>query len=144
MPGFKADGSGRFSRAQFDTYAARLAGFVRRGGNLTLTDAALSALPALGTGARADQVRSGVFYAGWGDFDDGRGPTYRRHRLARGVNKEGTAEGQGEVDGQSFDNRHQTYEPVPIGYYVGPGGSRNASCDSDRCDSPNWIVDQAA
>src|SRR5919106_6349039 len=64
--------------------------------------------------------------------------------LANGVNMEGTAEGQAEVDGQTFDNRPQPYEPVPLGYYVGPGGSGNANCDSDRCDSPNWIVDQNA
>jgi len=144
MPGFKPGGSGRWTAAQFDTYAARLAEFVRGGGNLTLTDAALSALPALGTGVEADRIRTGVFYAGWADFDDGNGPTYGRHHLAKGVNKEGTAEGQAEVEGQTFDNRHQTYEPVPIGYYVGPGGSGNSACDSDRCDSPNWIVDQEA
>jgi hypothetical protein len=60
------------------------------------------------------------------------------------VNKEGTAEGSASIGGVSFDNRHQTYEPVPIGYYVGPGGSGNAACTSDRCDSPNWIVDEAA
>jgi hypothetical protein len=60
------------------------------------------------------------------------------------VNKEGTAEGKDEVDGQRFDNRHQTYEPVPIGYYVGPSASANSECDFDRCDSPNWIVDQEA
>jgi hypothetical protein len=133
-----------FTAAQRDKYAAALRDFVRGGGNLVLTDGALSALPALGTGIAADRIRSGVFYAGWADFDDGSGPTYDRHPLAKGVNKEGTAEGQAEVDGQSFDNRHQTYEPVPLGYYVGPGGSGNASCDSDRCDSPNWIVDQNA
>jgi hypothetical protein len=59
MPGFKPDGSGRYSNAQFAAYAARLADFARRGGNLTLTDAALSALPALGTGVQADQIRRG-------------------------------------------------------------------------------------
>jgi hypothetical protein len=78
------------------------------------------------------------------DFDDGQGPTYDRHLLAAAVNKEGTAEGRGTVDGRSFDNRHQTYEPVPIGYYVSESASSNAECDVDRCDSPNWIVDQAA
>jgi hypothetical protein len=133
-----------FTVAQRNAYAAGLRDFARGGGNLVLTDGALSALPALGTGIAADRITSGVFYAGWADFDDGSGPTYDRHALAKGVNKEGTAEGQAEVNGQSFDNRHQTYEPVPLGYYVGPGGSGNADCDSDRCDSPNWIVDQNA
>ncbi len=60
------------------------------------------------------------------------------------MNKDGTAEGSATISGQQFDNRHQTYEPVPIGYYVGPGGSGNASCNTDRCDSPKWIVDQRA
>jgi Zinc carboxypeptidase len=135
---------GRHSKAKSELYARRLAAFARGGGNLVLTDGAIAALPALGAGVPADKIRTGSFYAGWADFDDGRGPTYRRHRLAKGVNKEGTAEGQGEVDGQTFDNRHQTYEPVPLGYYVSPEGSGNAACDSDRCDSPNWIVDQDA
>jgi hypothetical protein len=136
-------GSG-YTEAQRTAYAAALSDFARGGGNLTLTDAALDGLPALGTGIGAEQVRTGVFYAGWSDFDDGDGPTYDRHHLAKGVNKEGTAEGQGSVDEQDFDNRHQTYEPVPIGYYISPEGSGNASCTSDRCDSPNWIVDQGA
>jgi hypothetical protein len=145
MPGFDPDPSlSMYSRRQFTKYAETLASFAQRGGNLVLTDAALTALPALGTGIAAEQVSGGVFYAGWMDFDDGQGPTYDRHPLAAGVNKEGTAEGQATIAGQRFDNRHQTYEPVPLGYYVGPGGSGNAACTSDRCDSPNWIVDQSA
>jgi hypothetical protein len=134
----------RFSQKEFERYAGNLAEFARRGGNLTLSDGALSALPFLGTGLTAEQVATGVFYAGWMDFDDGQGETYDRHPLAAGVNKEGTAEGQANVDEQSFNHRHQTYEPVPLGYYVSQSGSGNSSCDSDRCDSPNWIVDQDA
>lgn len=144
MPGFEPDGSGLLTAADRDTYAAALAAFARDGGNLTLTDAALAGLPALDGGLAGDDVHGGVFFAGWMDFDDGDGPTYDRHHLAAGVDKEGTAEGQDTVDGQSFDNRHQTYEPVPLGYYVSPSGAANSSCDSDRCDSPNWIVDQEA
>jgi hypothetical protein len=60
------------------------------------------------------------------DFDDSNGPSYDRHHLAEAVNKEGSAEGSATIGGQRFDNRHQTYEPVPIGYYVGPDGSSNA------------------
>jgi hypothetical protein len=135
---------GRHTPAELDAYADGLREFARRGGNLTLTDAAMEGLPALGAGIDPSAVRSGVFYAGWMDFDDGKGETYARHRLAKGVNKEGTAEGKAEVDGESFDNRHQTYEPVPIGYYVDQSGSGNSDCTQARCDSPNWIVDQAA
>jgi hypothetical protein len=129
---------------QFARYAGHLAEFAGNGGNLVLTDNALAALPFLGTGIQAKRVHRGVFYAGWMDFDDLRGPTYERHRLATGVDMEGTAEGMATADGQRFDNRHQTYEPVPIGYYVGPGASANSACDTDRCDSPNWTVNQTA
>lgn len=144
MPGHSADGSGRYGQSELRAYADALADFARRGGNLTLTDAAMTGLPALGTGLRDEDVRGGVFYAGWIDFDDGDGATYDRHHLASGVDKEGTAEGQDTVDGQEFEHRHQTYEPVPLGYYVDQGGSGNARCTRARCDSPNWTVDQEA
>ncbi|MGH2653047.1 MAG: M14 family zinc carboxypeptidase [Actinomycetota bacterium] len=145
MPGFDPDpAQSRWTASQFQAYVDALAGFAARGGNLVLTDAALAGLPALGTGIPPEAVRGGFFYAGWMDFDDGGGPTYDRHHLAHDVNKEGAAEGAATIGGQAFDNRHQTYEPVPLGYYVGPGGAGNQSCNSDRCDSPNWIVDQGA
>jgi hypothetical protein len=134
----------QYTAREFDRYAGRLAQFASGGGNLVLTDGAMAALPYVGGAVPTDAVTGGVFYAGWMDFDDGQGPTYSRHPLAAGVNKEGTAEGRGTVDGVSFDNRHQTYEPVPLGYYVSESASSNAECDVDRCDSPNWIVDQAA
>jgi hypothetical protein len=134
----------QFSSKEFDRYAGRLAQFAANGGNLVVTDAAMAGLPYLGGVIPPEAVRGGVFYAGWMDFNDGQGATYERHHLAEAVNKEGTAEGQATIGGQSFQNRHQTYEPVPIGYYVGPGGSGNSSCNSDRCDSPNWIVDQGS
>ncbi|MCI0636962.1 MAG: hypothetical protein L0206_24065 [Actinobacteria bacterium] len=133
----------RYTAKQFSRYAGALADFAARGGNLVLTDGAMWALPYLGTGLAAQDVTRGFFYAGWMDFDDGLGATYDRHHLARGVNMEGTAEGSDTVDGQSFDHRHQTYEPTPLGYYVSPSGATNSQCDADRCDSPNWIVDQA-
>ncbi|HEX2049424.1 MAG TPA: hypothetical protein VHJ34_02190 [Actinomycetota bacterium] len=134
----------RYTQRQFEKYAAALSEWAGRGGNLVLTDGAMWALPYLGTGIAADAVDSGYFYAGWMDFDDGNGPTYDRHHLSNAVNKEGTAEGVGTIGDETFDNRHQTYEPVPLGYYVSASGSANAGCDSDKCDSPNWIVDQAA
>lgn len=138
----------KYTQEQFRSYAGALAEWAGRGGNLVVTDGAMWALPYLATGASggvsADAVDSGFFYAGWMDFDDGQGPTYDRHHLAADVNKEGTAEGVGTVDGQTFDNRHQTYEPVPIGYYISASGASNAECDTDKCDSPNWIVDQQA
>jgi len=134
----------RYTSRDFSKYAGAIANFAAGGGNVVLTDQAMTALPFLGTGIQAEDVRGGFFYAGWMDFDDGQGPTYDRHHLATAVNKEGTAEGNANVDGQTFDNRHQTYEPIPLGYYVSESGSGNASCTGDRCDSPNWIVDQTA
>lgn len=147
MPGFDASGDGVYSKRQFERYASQLTRFTARGGNLVLTDSALAGLPALGTGIKPESVDGGYFYAGWMDFhdgDQGQGATYDRHHLAEGVNKEGTAEGTASVGGHEFNHRHQTYEPVPIGYYVSPSGSSNAECDTDRCDSPNWIVSQGA
>jgi hypothetical protein len=144
LPSPGSGSQSQYSAQQFDRFAGQLTQWASDGGNLVLTDGALASLPYLGGVVPADAPGSGVFYAGWMDFDDGQGPTYDRHPLAAAVDKEGTAEGRATVDGQSFDNRHQTYEPVPLGYYVGPGGSSNAGCDSDRCDSPSWIVDQAA
>jgi Zinc carboxypeptidase len=134
----------RYTAKQFSKYAGAIAEWAGRGGNVVLTDGAIAALPSLGTGLEPNDVSSGVFYAGWMDFDDGNGPTYARHGLAADVDKEGTAEGQATVDGQRFDNRHQTYEPTPLGYYVSPAGANNSSCDSDFCDSPNWIVSEDA
>jgi hypothetical protein len=136
------NGPGEYTAREFDRYAGNLAGFASGGGNLVLTDGAMAALPFLGTELAPGDIDSGVFYAGWMDFDAGDGPTYGSHHLARGVDKEGTAEGRASIEGQRFDNRHQTYEPVPLGYYVGPGGSSNSACTSDRCDSPNWVVKQ--
>ena len=143
-PAPKPTPASRYTAKQFSKYAGAIAGFAAGGGNVVLTDGAMAALPFLGTGIAAEDVGSGYFYAGWMDFDDGQGPTYDRHPLAADVDKEGTAEGVGVVGGQTFDNRHQTYEPVPLGYYVSASGSANAACESDRCDAPNWIVDQAA
>ena len=135
---------GTWGPARQHRYARRLATWVQGGGNLVLTDGALTGLAELPTGIPADAIDSGYFYAGWMDFDDGEGETYARHHLAEGVNKEGTAEGQATVDDQTFEHRHQTYEPTPLGFFVSPSGSSNASCTTDVCDSPNWVVDPEA
>ncbi|MGH2750033.1 MAG: hypothetical protein ACRDK3_04045, partial [Actinomycetota bacterium] len=134
----------RYNENQFKRYAGTIAEYAGRGGNVVLTDGALEGLTALSTGITAGDVTGGAFYAGWMDFDDGRGETYDVHHLANDVDKEGAAEGSSTVDGQRFEHRHQTYEPVPLGYYISPSGAGNSECDSDRCDSPNWIVDQQA
>lgn len=122
-------------------YANALNDFVAGGGNLMLTDGALAGLPSLVPALKDSHVTKGYYYAGWIDFDDGEGNATYEHPLARGVDKEGTAEGQASIGDNDFLHRHQTYEPVPIGYKVPVG---DTSCSSDRCDSANWIVDTAA
>lgn len=122
---------------------AALRGFVERGGNLVLTDRAVTGLEALGV-VPPGAVRRGVFYAGWMSFDDEQGPTYARHPLARDIDLEGTAEGSVSLGGTRYGQRRQVYESVALGYYVSPSGAGNSSCTSDRCDAPNWVVDPAA
>ena len=123
----------------------RLRAFVEDGGNLVLTDGALPALEPMGL-LPAGTVRRGVFFAGWIDFADAEGATYARHPLASGVAKEGAAEGRATLDDADYLHRHQTYEPAPLGYYVSAAGPSNAGCSAggDRCDAPNWVVDDAA
>ena len=133
-----------YSKKQQTKYISRLARWTESGGNLVLLDGAIEGLPNLGTGIGHNQIDLGYFYAGWMDFNDGDGPTYDRHHLSSGVNKEGTAEGQATIGDESFSNRHQTYETTPIGYFVHTSGSGNASCNNERCDAPNWIVNQEA
>ena len=137
-------GAAGFSETDRANYASALEAFARNGGNLVLTDEALQGLSRLGLGIGGDKVSGGFFYAGWMNFNDGKGSTYKTHHLAREVNKEGTAEGRATIGSETFTNRHQTYEPVPLGYFVGPSGSANASCNTDKCDSPNWIVNEDA
>jgi hypothetical protein len=84
----------RYTPKQFNRYSGAMAEFAGRGGNVVLTDGAIQGLTALATGITADEITGGSFYAGWMDFDDGRGATYDVHHLAEDVNKEGTAEGK--------------------------------------------------
>ena len=144
MPGYLAGGVGKYSNRQLAAYARSLRSFATGGGNLVLTDEGLKGLTPLGAKVGPKQVRRGMFFAGWINFADDEGPTYGRHPLARGVNMEGTAEGQATLGGEDWFNRHQTYEPVPLGYSISVSGAGNADCSVDRCDSPNWVVDDAA
>jgi hypothetical protein len=90
-------------------------------------------------GLPADAVTSGVFYAGYADFFDGDEATFDTHPMTEDLDREGTASGRQTLDGTQYYHRRQTYEPVPLGYVVGPP----ASCPSG-CDAPNWVVDQDA
>ncbi len=114
--------------AERQAWGAALRGYVERGGNLVLTDGAvrnLSHMDVIGRGF----VNDFSVYAGYISFTrDGATESYG-DPLAQNVNQPGAAEGPG--------FRHQTYEPVPIGYAV-----TAADDDTDLNTSPVWGVDQ--
>jgi CARDB protein/zinc carboxypeptidase len=101
--------------AQADAYYAKLKSFATNGGNLVLTDGAARALPHLGVGTVND-VKPALVYAPYIGFNDGAGPTYG-DPLAANINQPGAAEGPG--------NRHQTVEPVPLGYAIQDAAGNN-------------------
>ena len=120
---------GTRTTAELQAFAKRLRGFVEGGGNLVLTDGALRLLAAMGVVER-HQIHDFAVYAGFIGFTpDGEAATYDLP-LARNVQRPGAAEGPG--------HRHQTYEPVPIGYAIQDESGGNTST------APVWAVDQVA
>lgn len=109
------------SKRQRARYYRDLRAFVQRGGTVVLLDGAVQGLAPLVGSADLETVRRSE-YAGWIGFNNGRGPTYD-DPLAAKINVAGAAEGSG--------NRHQTYEPVPLGYSI------------DQNSSPVWTVARA-
>jgi hypothetical protein len=120
--------------------------FARRGGNLVLTDGALKLLGTMGFVAPSNISRQ-HFYAGFTAFTtNGGGNTTYADPLAANVNQPGAAEGP--------SHRHQTYEPVPLGFDIGsrqtcsgeppppppPGQTQTVN----TCTSPHWTVTQTA
>lgn len=77
---------------QHVTNTAAVKAFVAAGGNLVLTDSALTSLPSLGVGT-AGQVQRRLAYVGYADLD-------RTHPFTRGL----------------ASNARQTYDPVSLGY----------------------------
>jgi len=117
----------------------RLGNWVNAGGNLVLTDGALSALGDLGI-VPAGSVVSGAHYGGWFSFSDASGAsTFGKHPLAAGLDLPGAANGSG----SGLQRRRQTYDPAAIGYYVSESAG-NGGCTNDRCDAPLTVVDPAA
>ncbi len=116
------------TNAERDAWGAKLRNFVEAGGNLVLTDGAVKDLAYMGVLPRS-AIRQFSVYAGYIGFtrDAGETDTYSEP-LAKDVNQPGAAEGSG--------HRHQTYEPVPIGYAI--QNERGA----DFNGSPVWGVDQ--
>ena len=93
-----------------------------------LTDGAVANLAHMGVVGRGF-VNDFSVYAGYIAFTrDGSTDTYG-DPLAHDVNQPGAAEGPG--------FRHQTYEPVPIGYAISP-----PDIDAQLSSSPVWAVDQ--
>ena len=114
--------------AERDAWGAKLRGYAERGGNLVLTDGAVANVAYMGVVGRGF-VNDFSVYAGYIGFTrDGTTDTYS-DPLAQNVNQPGAAEGPG--------FRHQTYEPVPIGYPITPPDD-----DSQLSASPVWAVDQ--
>jgi uncharacterized repeat protein (TIGR01451 family) len=113
--------------AERDAWGAKLRDYAENGGNLVLTDGAIKNVAYMGLAPRT-VVNSFSVYAGFIGFTrDGQSDTYD-DPLAHNVNQPGAAEGPG--------HRHQTYEPVPIGYAI-----QNAN-GADFNSSPVWAVDQ--
>lgn len=115
--------------ADAQAWGAKLRTYAEGGGNLVLTDGAVRNLSHMGVVGRS-LINNFSVYAGFIGFTrDGQTDTYG-DPLAQNVNQPGAAEGP--------QHRHQTYEPVPIGYAIQ---------DDDGADfnsAPVWAVDQIA
>ena len=105
-----------------------LGDFVRSGGTLVLTDAALKTLPAL-TNLTGKKIIKDYAYVGYSDLD-------RNHPWTNGL----------------YDRARQTYDPVGLGYPLLMERDQYWPCDpSGACDpsptknsSPIWSVRRAA
>ncbi|HKZ83755.1 MAG TPA: CARDB domain-containing protein [Anaerolineae bacterium] len=113
--------------AERDAWGLKLRSFVQNGGNLVLTDGAIKNLAYMGLIPRTVVNTFGVFAGFIGFTRDGTTSTYD-DPLAFNVNQPGAAEGP--------QFRHQTYEPVPIGYDVADAPSTFPQT------SPVWAIDQ--
>ncbi|MBW3665556.1 MAG: hypothetical protein KY469_20870 [Actinobacteria bacterium] len=125
------------------TVLGRMRAWVAAGGNLVLTDEALTGLARLDVGLNEHDIVRGFFYAGWMDFSDGTSDTYR-DPLADAVDKDGHVDLPFTFSGQVFQEPQQTYEPGPLGFVVSPLRFENFECLKDVCDAPNWVVSPAA
>jgi hypothetical protein len=125
---------------ELTTYKDKLVNFVKRGGNLVLTDGALRLLGTMGFVAPSAIAKHHV-YAGYLGFtrDGGATDTYA-DPLATNINQPGAAEGSG--------HRHQTFEPVPLGFDIGSrtscSGQPPPTGPATQCTSPVWTVLQSA
>ena len=119
--------------------ASKLKAFVAEGGNLVLTDGALQLVGSMGFVAPANIARNHV-YAGYIGFtsNGGSNETYT-DPLAANIDQPGAAEGSG--------HRHQTYEPVPLGFDIGSRTSCSGEpppISTGNCTSPVWTIQQTS
>ncbi|MDQ3985942.1 MAG: hypothetical protein M3280_05530 [Actinomycetota bacterium] len=117
----------------FPQQASELKSWVaKQDGNLVLLDTSLRMLDEMGIVKNG--VSSGMVYAGYVNFEtSNEEPTYN-DPLARKIDQPGAAEGSG--GGET--HRHQTYEPVPIGYSI------QDAAGNDQNNSPFWFVSESA
>ncbi len=113
--------------AQVAAWGKKLKDFAFAGGNLVLTDGALRTLAQMGLVER-QYINTFSVYAGYIGFTrNGTVNTYA-DPLALDVNQPGAAEGP--------QFRHQTYEPVPLGFKIQDDIGANFN------SAPVWAVDQ--
>ena len=131
---------------ELTAYKDKLVNFVKRGGNLVLTDGALKLLGTMGFVTPGNIARN-HFYAGFMAFTtNGGGNDTYGDPLAFNLNQPGAAEGS--------NHRHQTYEPVPLGFDIGsrqscggeppPPPPPGQTHTVNTCTSPHWTVLQSA
>jgi len=118
-----------FTAAERGAWLGALRDWVSAGGNLVLTDSALSALPDF-TSVPAEAVKARKLYLGQIAYQDPAGKDTLGDPLNKGVALEGARFGSGQ--------RRQTYEPVPLGYAI------QTPDDGTAYESPQWDVDATA
>jgi hypothetical protein len=132
---------------EMTAYKDKVLNFVKRGGNLVLTDGALQLLGDMGFVAPGNIARHHE-YAGYIGFTRTNGdPATYNDPLAQNINQPGAAEGDNpSVAGNQ--HRHQTYEPVPLGFDIGSrqscSGQPPPTGPTSACTSPVWTVLQSA
>jgi hypothetical protein len=114
--------------------APELKKWVKKGGNLVLTDKAIKMLPRMKLTKGKGVVNKQDFYAGYINFATAAKEVTYDDPLSKKINLPGAAEGQG---GDEV-HRRQTYEPVPLGIAI------QSADGGDSNNSPIWAVSSAA
>jgi hypothetical protein len=141
FPGFTATSPERTN------WVNKLRSFVAKGGNLVLTDGALQNVGWMGFVPESAVGRHHE-YAGYIGFTRTNGdPDTYSDPLAFNVDQPGAAEGDNpNVAGRQ--HRHQTYEPVPLGFDIGSrtscSGEPPPTGPTSTCTSPVWTILQSA